>query len=243
MLVAFKQLVPEHRVTLGRGLVRIRVKHFPAVFVLAQTASGALLRTDTAAVLAWLGFLLGWAYLRFYKAGAANADLATGRGARGDPSETFAFAYFWPDAVHGPVAAAADALFALLVALRVCSPFSAESVASSSQAANVRDAGGLPLSTQDLRHGGAAAAGAGAAALEQSDRRRELALRALNERLAAGPPLAGAGGGGGGGARALGTARTAPPSDAERRGQASMGSDGAEELYASSAVPAKQELA
>src|ERR1700759_2970319 len=61
-LVAFKQLVPEHTVSILRGIVRIRVKHFPAVFLLANVISGIVLRTDVAMFLAWYGFLVSWIY-------------------------------------------------------------------------------------------------------------------------------------------------------------------------------------
>lgn len=65
-LVSLKQLVPEHTVSLFNSLLRIRIKHFPALFVLANMLSGPLLGTDTATWLAMFGFLTGWLYLRFY---------------------------------------------------------------------------------------------------------------------------------------------------------------------------------
>ena len=66
-LVAFKQLVPEHTVSLFRGFIKMRVKHFPAVFLALNTISGLLFGTDTALLLAWYGLLTSWVYLRFYK--------------------------------------------------------------------------------------------------------------------------------------------------------------------------------
>ena len=185
-LVAFKQLVPEHTVALLRGLVAVRVKHFPALFLAANTLAGLLLPRGTraAALLAWAGFLAGWTHLRFYQRQPDLGDSGTGGpggGARlrGDASETFAFAAFWPDAVQPPVAAAADAVFRALVALRLCTPFSADEVASGNRQASARG-DELP----SLMSPGAAGGGRrGGGKREEAERRRALALRALDQRL------------------------------------------------------------
>lgn len=177
-LVAFKQLVPEHTVTILKGFIRIRVKHFPAIFLAANTISGVVLGTDTALVLAWLGFMTSWTYLRFYKRQSDLISANTGNnGIRGDASETFAFAYFWPDVVQPPIAAFASSVYSAFVALKVCTPFSAEEVESSNQQAMARGEGGLPsLLNADGRRGGASKR-------EEAERRRALALRALDQKL------------------------------------------------------------
>lgn len=179
-LVAFKQLVPEHTVTLLKGAVKVRVKHFPAIFLIANTISGVVFFTDTAAILSWLGFLTSWTYLRFYKRQPDLSSTNTGGGTlRGDASETFAFAYFWPDVVHGPVAALADGIYNILVSLRICTPFSAEEIESSNEQATARGEGGLPsLMNQGSRRGGGRKR-------EEAERRRALALKALDQRLQA----------------------------------------------------------
>ena len=177
-LVAFKQLVPEHTVTILKGVAKIRVKHFPSIFLVANTLCGFLLGTDTALVLAWLGFLTSWTYLRFYK---TQTDLSTSSTGdvklRGDASDTFAFAYFWPDVVQPPIAAFADGIYNALVALRVCTPFSAQDVESGNEQATARGEGGLPslLSPSSRRGGGGKR--------EEAERRRALALKALDQRL------------------------------------------------------------
>ena len=177
-LVAFKQLVPEHTVTILKGILKIRVKHFVAIFLVANTLSGIILGTDTSFVLAWFGFFDSWIYLRFYKMQPDWSGTNTGgSGIRGDASETFAFAYFWPDVVQPPVAAVADGIYNALVTLRICSPFSAEAVESSNEQAVSRSEGGLPsLLNQDGRKGGAGKR-------EEAERRRALALKALDQRL------------------------------------------------------------
>ena len=159
--------------------MKIRVKHFPAIFLIANTVSGVVFFTHTASVLSWLGFLVSWTYLRFYKRQPDLSGASTGGNTlKGDASETFAFAYFWPDVVHGPISAVADGIYNALIALKICTPFSAEEVESSNEQANARGEGGLPsLLNQDGRRGGGKR--------EEAERRRALALKALDQRLQA----------------------------------------------------------
>lgn len=188
-LVAFKQLVPEHTVTLLKGAVKIRVKHFPSVFLAANTLSGIILGTDTALVLAWAGFMTSWTYLRFYKRQPDLSTAGTGDNQlRGDASETFAFASFWPDGIQPPIAAMADGVYNALVAVRVCTPFTAEDVELGNEQATARGEGGLP----NLLNNGVGKAGRNKQ--EDAERRRALALKALDQRLHAAstpnkPPL------------------------------------------------------
>ncbi|KAM0806264.1 eukaryotic integral membrane protein-domain-containing protein [Usnea florida] len=177
-LVAFKQLVPEHTVTILRGVIKIRVKHFPAIFLVANTISGLVIGTDTALVLGWMGFITSWTYLRFYKKQVELSGASTGGPTiKGDASETFAFAYFWPDVVQPPIAAVADGVYNALVAIRVITPFSAEEVETSNVQATVRGEGGLPsLLNQGAKRGGGGKR-------EEAERRRALALKALDQRL------------------------------------------------------------
>jgi hypothetical protein len=118
-LVSLKQLVPEHTVSLLNSLLRIRIKHFPALFVLANMLSGPLLGTDTATWLAMFGFLTGWLYLRFYRISDIGATGAAtgGEGGRmqGDPSETFSFVSFFPDILHPVLAPICDSVYDTLV--------------------------------------------------------------------------------------------------------------------------------
>ena len=180
-LVSFKQLVPEHTISLLRGIIRIRVKHLPAIFLVANTISGVALGTDTALLLSWVGFVTSWTYLRFYRVSPSLSSSSTGGQApgdviRGDASDTFAFAYFFPDVIHAPVAAIADAIYNALVALRVCTPFSTEDVDASNEQASARGEGGLPSLLTSGR-------GRGGGRREEAERRRALALRALDARL------------------------------------------------------------
>lgn len=187
-LVAFKQLVPEHTVSIFRGFIKMRVKHFPAVFLLANTLSGLILGTDTASIFAWVGLVTFWIYLRFYKRQPDLSGTSTsGQGVKGDASETFAFATFFPDKIQPPIAAVCDQIFILLCNMKLCVPFSEEAVASGNEHVAARGEGGLP----SLLSQGRGAKGMGKR--EEAERRRALALKALDQRLLASSSRASAG--------------------------------------------------
>ncbi|KAI1422097.1 eukaryotic integral membrane protein-domain-containing protein [Xylaria sp. FL1777] len=164
-LVAFSQLVPAHTVTLFRGVLSLRVPRFPLIYIglvvvanLTPWVSGASLP------LAVLGFLTSWTYLRFYKTVFPDLDSSQPTSMRGDASETFAFSEFFPAPAKPFVAALADQVFAMLVAARVCTPFSQADI-SAAQGNNFH---------QRSAPGGVRA---------EAERRRALALKVLDQRL------------------------------------------------------------
>lgn len=122
--------------------------------------------------------MTSWTYLRFYKYQPDLTSASTGQGQlRGDASETFAFACFWPDMVQPPVIAIADGVYNALVALRICTPFSAEDIETSNEQASARGQGGLPsLLNQGGRRGENSRS-------DEAERRRAIALKALDQRL------------------------------------------------------------
>lgn len=188
-LVAFKQLVPEHTVAIFKGFVKMRVKHFPALFLLLNTLSGIVIGTDTAAILAWLGLLTSWTYLRFYKRQPDLTGTSTnGLGIKGDASETFAFACLFPDVMQPPIAFVADQIYKVLVAIKILTPFSDDDIASGNQQVLARGEAGLPTLLSNQR-----GASRGSSKREEAERRRALALKALDQRLqaAAGRPQTG----------------------------------------------------
>ena len=158
-LVVLAQLVPEHSVRLIASPLRSRTKHFPALFVFANILSGPLLGTWTALWLSWFGFVTCWVYLRFYKSSGVEGE------GRGDASDTFAFTALFPDVLHPVLAPVCDGVYNVMVGLRVVRPLAAAGAGE----------GRLPSTTQDVVVAGNA----------EADRRRALALRALDERLAA----------------------------------------------------------
>ncbi|KAH7398882.1 eukaryotic integral membrane protein-domain-containing protein [Phaeosphaeria sp. MPI-PUGE-AT-0046c] len=179
-LVSFKQLVPEHTVAIAKGLVRMRVKHFPAIFLLTNTISGIILGTETAMFLAYFGFMTAWVYLRFFRVSPSLVSAATGDGSvtRGDASDTFAFAHFFPEPIYTPLAAVSDGLYNSCVALGVCTPFTAQDIDAGNEQASARAEGGLPSIMNPSSRGGR-----GGATRAEAERRRALALKALDQRL------------------------------------------------------------
>jgi len=179
-LVSLKQLVPEHTVSLFNSLLRIRIKHFPALFVLANMLSGPLLGTDTATWLAMFGFLTGWLYLRFYRISDIGATGAAtgGEGGRmqGDPSETFSFVSFFPDIFHPILAPICDSVYDSLVQLKLCTPLSDSAIETATENAASRSEGGLPSIMTP-------SGGGGGGKRAEAERRRALALKALDQRL------------------------------------------------------------
>lgn len=177
-LVSFKQLVPEHTVSLFRGMIKMRVKHFPAIFLLANILSGVLFATDTAMYLSCFGFFTSWIYLRFYRRTESLSTSETGEGSyiRGDASDTFAFAHFFPEPIYTPVAKITEEVWKVLLALKVCTPFSDEDVDAGNEQASARAEGGLPSIMNSK-------GGSGGGRREEAERRRALALKALDQRL------------------------------------------------------------
>ncbi|KAG4431631.1 hypothetical protein IFR05_012894 [Cadophora sp. M221] len=164
-LVAFSQLVPAHTVTLFRGIISLRVPRFPllhilGVFLLSLTP----LLSAAAFLLATIGFVTSWTYLRFYKPAFPDLDANQSSSLRGDPSETFAFAEFFPDPVKPLVASISAQIFNILVSVRICTPFSAADVSASRGDTFVQR--GTPGSAR-----------------QEAERRRALALKELDQRL------------------------------------------------------------
>lgn len=178
-LVSLKQLVPEHTVSLFRTLIRIRVKHFPAIFLLLNTVAAILLGTYTALLLSWFGFFTSWIYLRFFRVSPSTLE-GQETTVKGDASDTFAFAFFFPEPIHAPLGAVCDRIYDALVAMRVCTPFSADDIETGNVQAAARSEGGLP-SIMNPRGGRGWAGGR----REEAERRRAVALKALDQRLSA----------------------------------------------------------
>lgn len=163
-LVAFSQLVPAHTVTLFRGILSLRVPRFPLLYIgLVALLSMTPLLTSASLLLAIFGFLTSWTYLRFYKTVFPDLDSSTQPASlRGDASETFAFHEFFPGPVKPIVASLSAAVFDALVAVRICTPFS---------------------STEGYQHQQHQHRGVPGSARAEAERRRALALKALDQRL------------------------------------------------------------
>jgi len=159
VLVAFTQLIPEHQIQI-LGFIKIRVKRLPMIYV---TISSALCLTGYQSpwLLIQLGWLVSWIYLRFYKKNTDNT--VGGVDTYGDRSETFAFVHWFPPFLHYPVSVASNVTYAVAVRLHLVRP--------------------SPTSNQDLEAGGSYNLLPGGARAE-AERRRAMALKALDQRMA-----------------------------------------------------------
>lgn len=142
----------------------LRVPRFPLIHYLAVVILSATLISAASFFLVNHAFLVSWIYLRFYKSAFPDLETSQPSSLRGDASETFAFAEFFPDPVKPVVATFSNQVYNLLVSLRICTPFSAADVSASRGDTFVQR--GNP--------GGARA---------EAERRRALALKALDQRL------------------------------------------------------------
>lgn len=101
LLVAVKQLIPDNEVALLGGALKFRAKHLPGLYIAAM-AGGSLVLGGAVRVLPFtlFGTYLAWAYLRFVQ---------TRNGVRGDLSEEFRLASFFPQPLQPLVDRAAGA--------------------------------------------------------------------------------------------------------------------------------------
>jgi hypothetical protein len=87
-LVAFRHLIPEHLVQVFGGTVSIRVKNLLGIVTAATIVTLILFQTLVVYNLVNLGWIIAWAYIRFFK---------WQDGVQGDRSEAFALYTFFPD--------------------------------------------------------------------------------------------------------------------------------------------------
>lgn len=191
-IVAFKQLAPEHRIVLFRGFVKFRVLHLPLIFLLTNTLLGLL--SPVFAIHAWSGFFTAWIYLRFLKisyadpvlpfSGALNAQNAVhhnphGVRVRGDAGDAFSLDGFFPEPVAFIVRKVSLPLWSLFVKLGV-KPFDQSEIDASNQRYQSKRAAAIQQPTwrfgvqQEVQRESTRA---------EAERRRQLALRALDERM------------------------------------------------------------
>ncbi|KIM22735.1 hypothetical protein M408DRAFT_332780 [Serendipita vermifera MAFF 305830] len=175
ILVAFTQLIPEHQLQFF-GSFKFRVKRLPMVYVTISNIA-CILGYQSPWILIQFGWLVSWAYLRFYK---KTTDALSGIVTYGDRSETFAFIHWFPPFVHKPLSIVSTFVHDLAVRIRLIRPFapSADDLET-----------GVYSSLSTSQPGSARA---------EAERRRALALKALDSRLAnsgaSNPRPSGAGG-------------------------------------------------
>lgn len=152
--VAVKQIMPDH-VLLSMPLGKLRNRNVPLCVLLLSLILCLLgLVQSTYPVMFTAGLLTSWVYLRFYQHHT--------NGTRGDMADHFAFASFFPNVLQPPLAMIGNTVFEFLVRIKVCrKPVRKYNIASSSSIT-------VSLPGTDP---------------QDAERRRQIALRALTERL------------------------------------------------------------
>ncbi|EIW64293.1 DUF1751-domain-containing protein [Trametes versicolor FP-101664 SS1] len=170
VLVAFTQIIPEHQVQLF-GVIKARVKTLPMAYVTFSTVM-CLVGFQCPFIVIQFGWLVSYLWLRFYKKN--SGEVLSGGPAYGDRSETFAFVSWFPPFIHVPITLLANTAYTIASKFHL-----------------------IPVGNIDIEAGGYSQLPGGARA--EAERRRAMALKALDQRVASGgsspaPPQRGANG-------------------------------------------------
>ncbi|XP_019718704.1 transmembrane protein 115 [Hippocampus comes] len=152
VLVALKQTMGDTTVL---RVPQVRLKAAPALvlLLLALLRLSGLLESSAPMAAYSYGALSGWVYLRFYQRHSRG---------RGDMSDHFAFASFFPEALQPAVGLLAGFVHATLVKVKVCRKMVKRYDVGAPSSITISLPGTDP---------------------QDAERRRQLALKALNERL------------------------------------------------------------
>jgi len=138
------------------GVLKARVKTIPMTYVTFSTVM-CIIGFQVPYIVIQFGWLVSYIWLRFYK---KNTDVGGGGPAYGDRSETFAFVSWFPPFIHKPITLLANTAHSLASKFHLIPGFS------------------------DLESGGYTQLPGGARA--EAERRRAMALKALDQRMAGG---------------------------------------------------------
>lgn len=180
--VAYKQLIPEHAVSLLNGILAFRVKYVPGILLLSYSILLLLhlfpmvvflsyaARALPEYFLLFFGMLSSWIWLRFVR---------VSDGIQGDRSEGFSFASFWPEPLHPVVIPVSNSVYKAMESMGIM-----KRLTSSSRMIDTR------ALYQALREASSGSGGGSSSKVilgdseAEAERRRNLALQTLNERLA-----------------------------------------------------------
>ncbi|SJL06197.1 uncharacterized protein ARMOST_09533 [Armillaria ostoyae] len=155
LLVAFTQLIPEHQVQV-MGVLKTRVKNLPMAYLTLSTVM-TIIGFQCPWIIIQFGWYVSWVYLRFYKKN--TSDTVGGTDTYGDRSETFSLVSWFPPFLHYPLTLLGNFVFSTANRFHL-----------------------IPATHGDLESGlynqvpGSARA--------EAERRRAMALKALDQRLA-----------------------------------------------------------
>ncbi|KAL1697390.1 eukaryotic integral membrane protein [Schizophyllum commune] len=162
ILVAFTQLIPEHQVQV-MGVLKTRVKNIPMAYLTLSTVL-CIVGFQCPWIVIQFGWFVGWIYLRFYKKNSGES--VGGVVSYGDRSETFSLLSWFPPFAHYPLTLLGNFVYNMANRLHL-----------------------LPTSVADLESGMYQQVPGGARA--EAERRRAMALKALDQRVANASPAAG----------------------------------------------------
>lgn len=167
-LVALAQLIPEHQVQFKFGF-KVRVRDLPMAYVTFSNII-CVLGYPSPFILIQFGWLFSWAYLRFFK--------MNDNGIRGDRSETFSLVSWFPPFMHKPVTFVSNTLYGIFLKLGVVQPWQYSAMGD----VELGVGSGLPSMSVGISP---QTPGAGSTRAE-AERRRAMALKALDQRVKAG---------------------------------------------------------
>ncbi|KAF7307091.1 Eukaryotic integral membrane protein [Mycena indigotica] len=155
VLVAFTQLIPEHQVQV-LGVLKARVKSLPMAYLTLSTVL-CIFGFQCPWIIIQFGWFVGWIYLRFYKKN--TADTVGGVETYGDRSETFSLISWFPPPLHYPLGVLGNTTHSLATRFHL-----------------------IPSAGNDIETGLYNQSPASARA--EAERRRAMALKALDQRIA-----------------------------------------------------------
>ncbi|KAF8078883.1 putative PDUPA2 [Lyophyllum atratum] len=155
ILVAFTQIIPEHQVQVF-GFLKARVKTLPMAYLTVSTVL-CFIGFQCPWIIIQFGWFVGWIYLRFYKKNSGES--VGGVDTYGDRSETFSLISWFPPFMHKPLTLLGNLVFNLATRFHL-----------------------IPASSGDVEIGSYSQVPGTARA--EAERRRAMALKALDQRLA-----------------------------------------------------------
>ncbi|KAF4604951.1 hypothetical protein EYR40_003734 [Pleurotus pulmonarius] len=155
ILVAFTQLMPEHQVQV-MGVLKARVKSLPMAYLGLSTVM-CIIGFQCPWIIIQFGWFVSWIYLRFYKKN--TGDVTGGIVTYGDRSETFSLLSWFPPLVHKPLGLLGNTVHSLANKFHL-----------------------IPTTHGDVETGIYTQVPGSARA--EAERRRAMALKALDQRLA-----------------------------------------------------------
>ncbi|KAI8320216.1 DUF1751-domain-containing protein, partial [Martensiomyces pterosporus] len=159
--VGLKQIIPDYNIKLFRGAVSFRMNDLPGLYTLVTPIMFVLLGSLGGVLLVNIGFFEAFIYLRFYKQDGP---------VRGDRSEAFAFATFFPELVQPLIKRLSAGVYNLAVACKLITSdegYQQQTMAGHEEGLGAGYQTEPPVGTEE----------------SDADRRRALAAKALEMRL------------------------------------------------------------